>query len=105
MTAYGSDCLGCSGITSSGYNVKNTIYYQDKEYGNVNIIAADKSIPFGTIIEFQTLNQKFIAITLDRGGAIGFNQRSQFDLLLESEAISYNFGVQEVSYKILRTGY
>lgn len=31
ITHYGPDCAGCSGITASGYDVKNTVYYNDSE--------------------------------------------------------------------------
>lgn len=105
MTSYGPDCDGCSGITASGFDVRNTIYYNDKDYGYLSIVAADRSIPFGTVIEFYQDSSSFKAIVLDRGGAIGFDSRSQFDLLRESEYISLDFGVVSVSYKILRVGY
>ena len=35
ITGYGPDCYGCIGITSSGYDVRNTIYYNDKTYNNL----------------------------------------------------------------------
>ena len=43
ITGYGPDCDGCIGITSSGYDVRNTIYYNDKTYNNVRVLSADKS--------------------------------------------------------------
>ena len=108
ITGYGPDCYGCIGITSSGYDVRNTIYYNDKTYNNVRVLAADKSLPFGTIIKVSNLKDynDFIGIVLDRGSAISFDGFSQIDLLFESEDYSYNFGRKEnVIFEILRLGY
>lgn len=108
ITGYGPDCDGCIGITASGYDVRNTIYYNDKTYDNVRVLAADKSLPFGTIIKVSNLKNynDFIGIVLDRGSAISFDGFSQIDLLFESENYSYNFGRKEnVIFEILRLGY
>ena len=107
ITAYGPDCKGCSGITASGYNVKKTIYYNDKTYGKVRIVAADKSLPFGTIVKIKDIAgfKPIIAIVLDRGGAIGFNKKAYFDLLYTSEKDSLSFGRRKATFEILRLGY
>ena len=108
ITAYGPDCKGCIGITASGYNVKNTIYYNDKEYGKIRIVAADKSLPFGTIVKISNLSNyksPIIAIVLDRGSAIGFNKKAYFDLLCNSERESNSFGRRKATFEILRKGY
>ena len=107
MTAYGPDCIGCSGITASGYNVLHNIYYNDKTFGKVRILAADKSLPFGTIIRIHGLKNmdEILAIVLDRGSAIGFNKRSYFDLLYQSERETETFGCQNATYEVLRFGY
>lgn len=109
MTAYGPDCVGCIGITSSGYNVLNgNIFYKDKTFGNIRILAADKSLPFGTIVRIKGLKKYpsgVIAIVLDRGGAIGFNKKSYFDLLYESEKDTLTFGCQYAQFDILRLGF
>ena len=108
MTGYGPDCIGCSGITASGYNVLNNIYYDDTEYGKVRIVAADKSLPFGTIIRIKNLNiykDDIIAIVLDRGSAIGFNKNSYFDLLYKSENDTNFFGKRYATFEVLRYGY
>lgn len=108
ITGYGPDCDGCIGITASGYDVRNTIYYNDKTYDKVRVLAADKSLPFGTIIKVSNLENynDFIGIVLDRGSAISFDGFSQIDLLFESENYSYNFGRKEnVTFEILRLGY
>ena len=105
ITAYGPDCKGCIGITASGYNVKKTIYYNDKEYGKVRILAADRKLPFGTIVRIKGLKKPITAIVLDRGSAIGFNKKAYFDLLYPSEKESNNFGRQKATFEILRMGY
>ena len=108
ITAYGPDCVGCSGITASGKNVRNDIYYNDKEYGKIRIVAADKTLPFGTIIRISDLDvfsEPIIAIVLDRGGAIGFNRRVYFDLLYPSEKETNFFGKRNATFEVLRRGY
>ena len=108
ITAYGPDCAGCIGITASGYNVYNNIYYQDKEYGKIRVLAADKSLPFGTIVRISDLNifdEPIIGIVLDRGSAIGFNKNVYFDLLYKSEKESNSFGKRKATFEILRRGY
>lgn len=107
FTAYCSD--GCNGYTASGRYIGNSIYYNDKEYGTIRIVAADKSYPFGTIVRFNNLNyygKEIYAIVLDRGGAIGKNKRVLFDLLFPNEKTANDFGVaKKVSCDILRIGY
>ena len=108
MTGYGPDCRGCIGITASGYNVLKNIYYDDKEYGQVRIVAADKTLPFGTIIRIKDLNvfkDDFYAIVLDRGSAIGFNKNSYFDLLYPSEKDTFFFGKHYATFEVLRIGF
>ena len=104
MTAYGPDCVGCSGITSSGYNVlKGNIYYYDKTYGNIRIVAADKSLPFGTIVRISDLDvfdDDILAIVLDRG-VVGTN----LDLLVDNVDKAYGIGKRYISYDILRFGW
>ena len=106
ITTYGPDCRGCIGITASGYDVRNTIYYNDIEYGSVHIVAADKSIPFGTIVRILNIDSEpIIAIVLDRGGAIGFNKNAYFDLLYPSEYETLSFGKKYAQIEILRYGF
>ena len=108
ITAYGPDCVGCIGITASGYNVKNgNIYYKDKEYGKVRIVAADKTLPFGTIVRIKNIKNvdPIIAIVLDRGSAIGFNKSVYFDLLYKSEKETNSFGKRKATFEVLRRGY
>lgn len=106
ITAYGPDCKGCIGITASGYNVRNNIYYNDKEYGKIRILAADKSLPFGTIVRIKDLfSEPILAIVLDRGSAIGFKKKSNFDLLYKSEKDTNSFGKRKATFEIIRKGY
>ena len=106
MSLYVSYCEGCIGITASGYDVRNTIYYEDSEYGIVRIIAADPSLPFGTIIKISNIGEEIIAIVLDRGGSIGFNNFSQADLLSLNEPVAYKFGKKNnAKFEVLRYGF
>lgn len=111
MTGYGPDCYGCSGITASGRNVLNgNIYYEDQTFGNIRIVAGDRSIPFGSIIKItgtNVSNEPVIAIVLDRGGMIGFQEgkHSYFDLLFESEQAASLVGRQDATFELLRSGY
>lgn len=106
-TAYCTD--GCNGYTASGRYIGNSIYYNDKEYGTVRIIAGDKSLPFGTIVRFNNLKyygKEIYAIVLDRGGAIGNGKRVLFDLLFASNKEANDFGIEKnVECDILRKGY
>ena len=109
MTGYGPDCYGCtSNRTASGYFVGNgNIYYADKEYGNVRIVAGDKKYSFGTIVKLSNLSfsEPIIAIVLDRGSAIGNDKLIQFDLLYDSEN-SVKFGIEKnIQFDILRLGF
>jgi len=111
ITGYGYDCRGCStGKTSSGYDITNTIYYEDSEFGQVRIVAADKSIPFYSIIRLSNIYNMdpVIAIVLDRGSSIGFDKPYQFDLVFENELVA-NQNIdpsknREVVYELLRSG-
>lgn len=103
ITHYGPDCKGCSGVTAAGYDVRNTTYYDDPEYGTVRVVALDKTYPLYTIIRVNDYkNGPITAIVLDRGGAIKGNK---LDLLVESEAVAYSLGIQtEAHVEILRWG-
>lgn len=105
MSGYGPDCGGCSGyLAYQGIDVRNgNIYYTDYEYGMVRIVAGDRQIPFGSIIE---VNDAFKAIVLDRGGAIGFNKNFLFDLLYENEKTANEHGILiDAKFEVLRYGF
>lgn len=100
---YGPDCGGCGGTTAAGYNVRNTIYYNDPTYGQVRIVAMGKTYPLYTIIKIDNYKQGSItAIVLDRGGAITGNK---IDLLVSSESQASKLGIQtDAQVQILRWG-
>lgn len=107
LSRYGPDCYGCSGYLAYGDYVGNgTVYYTDLEYGQVRILAADRKYPFGTIVRVRTDTETFLAIVLDRGGAIGFGKVALFDLLYPSEYLANIDGVSyDTSFEILRYGF
>ena len=106
MSGYGSDVEG-TGYTYSGYYIRDTIYYNDSTYGQLRILAGDKSIPMGTVIEVSNSNAgSFTGIVLDTGRNIGFDRLYDFDLLYKTSREAINNGVSKnVSFKILRVGY
>lgn len=85
LTTYGGDCNGCGGSSSSGVklspktgvNNSNSPYltYRGKKY---YCLAADRSIPFGTVIKISnhnlSTNSTIYGIVVDRGGAIKGNK-------------------------------
>lgn len=80
LTRYGADCYGCGTRTAAGLYVtvngvknenKATLTYNGGEY---YVLAADSSIPFGTIVKVSNhgfnIPDPFYGIVLDRGGAV-----------------------------------
>lgn len=86
-TAYGPDCVGCSGISATGMNLK----------GGARVIAVDPSvIPLGSRVWVEGYGE---AIAGDTGGAIKGNR---IDVLLPSEAqAASDWGRRTVKVKIL----
>ena len=110
LTGYGPDCEGCGGHVGCYPNqdVRNgNIYYTDKEYGRIRIVASDRSIPCGSIIKIENFRfnnyEPFYAITLDRGSAIvGLTM----DLLYSSEADTVIIGRQyNINFTVERWGW
>ncbi len=106
MTGYGPDCKGCGGNLACPprHNAKNgNIYHNDKTYGKLRILAADKKFPCGTVVRVSGLKgyKDFYAIILDRGGAI---KGELMDLLFASEK-DVNIGRNNVTYTIVRWGW
>ena len=100
LTHYGPDCKGCGGTTASGYNVRNTIYYNDPTYGQVRIVAM-KYMPFNSIIKIKNYKSSgdIYAIVLDRP------KHNIIDLLVESESKASKLGIQEnIEIEVLRSG-
>lgn len=80
LTTYGGDCVGCSGVTAAGIVLNENgannsgsakVFYNGGWY---YVLAADRSIPFGTVIEISnhnlTLEPVIYGVVLDRGGDI-----------------------------------
>ncbi len=108
LSGYGPDCYGCSGYLAYGdYVGDGRVYYQDREYGNVRIVAGDRKYPFGTIIRIHINGKEpFLAIVLDRGGAIGFGKKALFDLLYPNEYLANLDGVfYNTQFEVLRYGF
>ncbi len=108
MSAYGLDCVGCSGRVGASYDAaSNNVRYYDPTYGECRIIAADPKYPYGTIIRVVNSNiGTFNAIVLDRGGDIGIGRRYMADLLFHTEAEASGFGLsRNVTFEVLRYGY
>lgn len=122
LTGYGPDCYGCGNFvtnkvsTASGYHIANivdgvvqpafTTTYNDEVFGEVSIVAGDVSIPFYSIVRFTIPNQEpVIAIVLDRGGTVGFSEKSltTFDLLFATEKQAMG-KTGNVKFEILRMG-
>lgn len=108
LTGYGPDCKGCSGrLACKGQNARGgNIYYNDDTYGKIRIVAADKSIPCGSIIKLNNINiysEPVVAIVLDRGKKIKGNH---LDLLFETEKNMSGFATQSnIQFDIMRWGY
>lgn len=99
LTHYGWDCKGCGENTASGYNVRNTIYYNDKTYGTLRIVAM-KDLPLYSVIKIKNYDYDIYAIVLDRGVGSGV-----IDLLVESESKASKLGIRKnIQIEMLRTG-
>jgi 3D (Asp-Asp-Asp) domain-containing protein len=114
MTGYGPDCVGCRGRVACPPHKKisyDNIYYYDSDFDELRIVAADRTVPCGTIVEisgFRTTkflpdNNPIRAIVLDRGGAI---KGKKLDLLFRTEKETLTFGYQRnINVQILRWGW
>ena len=94
---YTPHCSGCSGVTATGINVRNSIYYQ-----GMRIVAVDpRVIPLYSIVQVTTPHESFKAIALDTGGAI---KGHKIDILVADKATAYNLGRHTVTVQVLRYG-
>lgn len=108
MSAYGPDCIGCSGRLGGGFDARSGAYtYNDSTYGNIRIVAGDASYPYGSIVRVKGSKLgEFYAIVLDRGGAIGKGKKFMFDLLFPSNSVASQFGTEyNLTFEIIRYGY
>lgn len=90
-SAYTPFCVGCSGVTASGVNVKSS-----QTYKGYKIIAAPKQFAFGTKMYIPGFGH---AIVLDRGGAITGNK---LDLLVGTKSQAYAWGRKSVTVTVYR---
>jgi 3D (Asp-Asp-Asp) domain-containing protein len=99
-TAYTSKCDGCTGITATGYDVRNTVYKD-----GYRVVSTDKNvIPMDSLLYIESVNdsfEPFVAISSDVGGAIKGNR---IDILVENESKAYGFGVRDIKVTVLREG-
>lgn len=108
LTAYGPDCPGCSGNSACPprQNFKNgNIYFEDQVYGKVRVVAADRSIPCGSIVRISGINiysEPILAIVMDRGGAVNGNY---MDLLFTSQSNLEGFVTSNVKFELIRYGW
>lgn len=96
-TFYTAFCpTGCTGVTATGVNVSNTIYYEGKR-----IIAVDPNvIPLGSHVRV-TLEDgtSFEATAQDTGGDIKDNR---VDILVASRDEAYRLGRQSAKVEIIK---
>ena len=109
MTAYKATCKGCTGLVACppAQDVRNNnIWYQDKTYGKVRIVAADRNIPCGTIVKITNVtfsDEAITGIVLDRGGAIKGNI---MDFLVgENDDMDLVGRQKGVNYEVVRWGW
>lgn len=114
LTTYGGDCAGGNGTSSTGIKlspitgVQGTnspkLTYNGRSY---YCLAADPSIPFGTIIEITNHNlgieSTAYGIVVDRGGAIKGNK---IDIFNGTEAGKYFTGgtSKDTQFKVVSVG-
>lgn len=106
LSYYRANCTGCSGFTSTGFDVRDgKLYYNDSTYGNVRIVAAGTEIPKYSIIRIRnsSLGSNILAIVLDRGGNIGQGKKFIIDILTNSTEAKggVDYGV---SIEVIRKG-
>jgi 3D (Asp-Asp-Asp) domain-containing protein len=97
LTFYVANCYGCSGITKSGIDVRNTIYYK-----GMRVIAADpRVIKLNSIVRIQTKTESYIAYVADTGGRI---KGHILDVLVSSRSEAFRLGRQNATVTILKEG-
>lgn len=120
LTGYGPDCAGCSkkGYVACSTKDKenwsliyNGIIYNDDDYGEVSIVAADHSLfPCGTIVEFSDKNDNsVVAIVLDTGATMRNkwrnNNKVHLDLAFENEKDAIGANAKQINYHVKRWGW
>ncbi|MBU8785701.1 hypothetical protein KM903_04650 [Bacillus glycinifermentans] len=96
-SAYTAFCSeGCTGITKTGVDVSQSIYYE-----GARVIAVDPSvIALGSTVEVRLADgSSFRAKAIDTGGAI---KGARLDLLVASESDAVQFGRQSVELRVVK---
>ncbi|MFP3512039.1 ubiquitin-like domain-containing protein [Peribacillus sp. SIMBA_075] len=87
-TAYTASCKGCSGVTSTGVDLKSS--------PGAKIIAVDPSvIPMGSKVYVEGYGY---AVAADKGGAIKGNR---IDVFFSSKSDAYRWGAKKVKIRVL----
>ncbi|WP_188207374.1 G5 and 3D domain-containing protein [Alkalibacillus aidingensis] len=94
-TKYTAFCpSGCTGITATGVDVSDSIYYN-----GMRIVAVDPEvIPLYSIVEVKTPTETFEAIALDTGGAI---KGHKIDILVDSHQEAMRWGYRTVQVRVI----
>ena len=120
LTGYGPDCVGCNkqaivacktadrklwSLTADG------LIYTDHDYGEVRIVAADKTLfPCGTIIEINNSKYKgLLAVVLDTGHTMRKswrkNQTAWLDLAFETDKGTNAITNKKTKFHVKRWGW
>ncbi|MDD2435517.1 MAG: hypothetical protein PHO63_04605 [Bacilli bacterium] len=119
MTVYGPDCATCDGrgvlycpTIEGKWHSLNTdgIYYEDKDFGQVRIIAADhRQFPCGTIIKINNSDFKdLMAIVLDTGSGMRNAYDNNWLLIDLAFATEKNIGIgtnSNTNFSVQRWGW
>lgn len=108
LTGYTGDCPLCSGYLACPPRtnvIKEGIYFNDKKYGKVRIVASSKNYQCGTILKFKAnklSDEPLIAIVLDRGVS-----GNVIDLLTDSQdyAVKKIGRIRNLEFEVLREGW
>lgn len=106
LVHYGPDCAECGGhLGCNGQDARNgNIYYNDKEYGKLRIVAMSSTIPCGSVIRINVSAYDpdgMYAIVLDRGVS-----GNMVDLLkVSGKSKAPVSSVNNVTFDIVRYGY
>lgn len=95
-TFYTASCAGCSGITATGIDVRQSIYSEGRR-----VIAVDPSvIKLGSIVRVTLENgESFEAVAGDTGGAI---KGARIDVLVASKEEANRLGRQSAKVEVLK---
>lgn len=108
LTGYAGDCPKCSGVVACAPypNVlENGIFFNDKEFGKIRMVASSSKYPCGTILKFKVnklSTTPIVAIVMDRGVS-----GNKIDLLTETEDFARIFvgKVKNQTFEVLRVGW